>query len=101
IEYDPKAKKKFLNKNTLIFLKDVYEELSRLDEFSSEEIEKIFMKIVERHNTKLGKVAQPVRVAVTGGTVSPGIFDVLEIVGKDRTLERLKRAMDIAAHSDV
>ena len=40
----------------------------------------------------LGKIAQPVRVAVTGGTASPGIFEVLEVVGRERSLSRLRHA---------
>lgn len=42
---------------------------------------------------KLGKVAQPLRIAVTGGTVSPAIFDTLAILGKDRTLRRIDRCL--------
>ena len=42
---------------------------------------------------KLGKMAQPVRVAITGGTVSPGIFETLEAMGKEKTVSRLKKAL--------
>jgi glutamyl-tRNA synthetase len=42
---------------------------------------------------KLSQVAQPVRAAVTGKTVSPGIFEVLEILGRDKALNRLERAI--------
>ena len=47
---------------------------------------------------KLGALAQPVRVAVTGGTVSPGIYEVLDVLGRERTLARL-RAGATALHS--
>ena len=43
---------------------------------------------------KLGKIAQPLRAAVTGRTVSPGIFEVLEILGKDEVLGRLEDAIE-------
>ena len=43
---------------------------------------------------KLGTLAQPVRVAVTGGTVSPGIYEVLEVLGRDRALARLRAASE-------
>ncbi len=49
---------------------------------------------MKKHDIKLGKVAQPVRVALTGGTESPGIFEVMEALGKERTLKRLKRAIE-------
>ena len=43
---------------------------------------------------KLGKVAQPTRVALTGGTVSPGIFEVIEIMGKETATTRLQHALN-------
>ena len=43
---------------------------------------------------KLGKIAQPVRVALTGRTASPGIFEIVAIIGKDRVLGRLQKAID-------
>ncbi len=98
VEIDPQAGEKFLNKETLDYLVDVREGLSTLDEFTHEALERLFQEIVARHNTKLAKVAQPVRVAVTGGTVSPGIFDVLEIIGKERALKRLEKAIKIAGY---
>ena len=42
---------------------------------------------------KLGKLAQPVRVALTGTTVSPGIYDVILLLGKEETLKRLKNVV--------
>ena len=42
---------------------------------------------------KLGKLAQPVRVALTGGTVSPGIFEVIEVMGKDKVIRRIEAAV--------
>ena len=48
---------------------------------------------MEERELKLGKIAQPVRVALTGGTVSPGIFETIEALGREKTLERLKRAL--------
>jgi glutamyl-tRNA synthetase len=65
-----------------------------MDNFSEEEIEKLFKAIVERHEVKLGKLAQPVRVALTGGTQSPGIFEVIDVIGKDNTLKRLNKAVE-------
>ncbi len=93
IEYDLKAKEKFLNEKNLSNLIGVEEDLKNLDNFIASEIEKVFKSIVERKNTKLGNIAQPVRVAMTGKTESPGIFDVLEIVGKKKTLKRLEKAI--------
>jgi glutamyl-tRNA synthetase len=93
VEYDEKARAKFLNEKYLPYLKDVKEELEKVDTFAAPEIEKIFTTLVEKHTTKLGNIAQPVRVAITGKTESPGIFEVLEIVGKEKVLKRLERAI--------
>ncbi len=52
---------------------------------------------MSERNLALGKIAQPVRVAVTGGTASPGIFEVLEVLGRERSIARLRRAAAGAA----
>jgi glutamyl-tRNA synthetase len=93
IEYDEKAKLKFLNEKYLPYLKDVKEKLERLGIFVAPEIEKVFKSLVEKHNTKLGSIAQPVRVSITGKAESPGIFEVLEILGKEKVLKRLERVI--------
>ncbi|MBI3754501.1 MAG: glutamate--tRNA ligase, partial [Deltaproteobacteria bacterium] len=69
--------------------------ISRLDsiaEFNQTNIEAVFNGILNEKGLKLGKLAQPVRVVLTGGTVSPGIFEVIENLGKDKTIKRLKKA---------
>jgi glutamyl-tRNA synthetase len=95
IEYEEKAKTKFLNEKNLPYLLDVKDAVKGIDNFVAPEIEKVFVSLVEKHKTKLGNIAQPVRVAITGKTESPGIFEVLEIVGKEKTLKRLEKAIKI------
>ncbi len=95
IEYEEKAKTKFLNEKNLPYLLDVKDAVKGIDNFVAPEIEKFFVSLVEKHKTKLGNIAQPVRVAITGKTESPGIFEVLEIVGKGKTLKRLEKAIKI------
>jgi len=96
IEFDPKAKGKFLNDTTKPYLEDLHAGLASREKFSHDELEAAFNIVMEKHDVKLGKVAQPVRVALTGGTESPGIFEVLEVMGKERSLKRLKRAIEAA-----
>jgi glutamyl-tRNA synthetase len=48
---------------------------------------------MDQTGLKLGKIAQPVRVALTGRTASPGIFEVAAIIGKDKVISRLKKAI--------
>ena len=53
-----------------------------------------FERVLERFTMKLGQLAQPVRVALTGGTVSPGIYEVIAVLGKARTVARLRAALE-------
>ena len=53
-------------------------------------LEETFRRVADQHDVKLGKLAQPVRVAVTGSKKSPGIFEVLEVVGREWSLSRLR-----------
>jgi glutamyl-tRNA synthetase len=92
--YDEKAKAKFLNQKSLPYLVDVLAAFKKLDSFIAQDMEKVFSALVERHNIKLGNLAQPVRVAVTGKAESPGIFEVLEILGKEKVLKRLEKAIE-------
>jgi glutamyl-tRNA synthetase len=94
IEYQEEAREKFLNREILDLLIEFKNELVSLSDFSEQAIENLFRTIAERHNIKLGKLAQPVRVALTGGTQSPGIFDVINIVGKEKTIRRLDKAIE-------
>jgi glutamyl-tRNA synthetase len=55
--------------------------------------------LTARHGLKLGKLAQPVRVALTGGTASPGLFEVMEILGREKTLARLAAARAYILHT--
>jgi len=91
--YEEKARAKFLNEKTLPLLTELMAGLNDLTDYSHEAIEKIFSGIVEKHGVKLGALAQPVRVGLTGGTVSPGIFEVIEIIGKEATMRRLEKAV--------
>jgi glutamyl-tRNA synthetase len=93
VEFDEKAKKKFLNENSRDLLEELKEGLAEMDDFSERKIEELFREIAEKHEIKLGKLAQPVRVALTGGTQSPGIFEVLDVVGKEKAIRRIEKAI--------
>jgi glutamyl-tRNA synthetase len=96
VEYDEKAKAKFLNEKSMDLLIELKESLSSLSDFSVERLEETFKGIVEKNGIKLGALAQPARVAITGRTESPGIFEVIEIVGKEKTIKRLEQAIETA-----
>jgi glutamyl-tRNA synthetase len=90
---DEKAAKKFLTGEIAAPLKSLLEKLSALDDFSEAGIEPAFSAVLQEHGLALGKLAQPVRVALTGSTVSPGIHEVIDVLGKERTLKRLRTAL--------
>ena len=96
LEYNAKAKKKHLKGEAAHHLGELKKGLSALDDWSVEAIEKVFTDYLESNDVKLGKVAQPVRVALTGGTVSPGIYETVFEVGKASTLARMDRAIAVA-----
>lgn len=93
IKYEEAAQKKFLTPEVLPILEALVSRLSSLNNFQASEMQNIFKVIMEERGAKMVQVAQPVRVALTGGTVSPGIFEVMEILGKDKVIERLKKAI--------
>ena len=67
-------------------------ELERVEPFSAEQIEQALRSLAERLELSPRKAFQPIRVAVTGSKVSPGLFESLELLGKDRSLERIRSA---------
>jgi glutamyl/glutaminyl-tRNA synthetase len=90
IEYDQKAISKVLLKdNGLAMLKIVREKLAEMQEFTEQGIEDMLRSLAEEHKVGLGKVAQPLRVAITGSTISPPIFDSVQLLGKQNTLARI------------
>jgi len=94
---DPKAAAKFLKPDSRPMLAELADRLSDVQPWEAASIQKAFERVMSDRNLALGKIAQPVRVAVTGGSASPGIFEVLEVLGRERSLVRLRRAATGAA----
>ena len=78
----------------LAMLKTVGEKLCGLEEITSETAESLLRGLAEEKQVGLGKVAQPLRVAICGNTVSPAIFDSVEMLGKERTLSRIETTLE-------
>lgn len=94
VEYQPEAVDKFLKSEDLMgLLQEVYEGLSGLEEFKKETLEHCLRGLVERKRIGFGKLAQPLRVAITGRTVSAGLFETMELLGKEKTLKRLAHCL--------
>ena len=94
LSYDDKAVKKVLLKgNGLDMLAEVRERLAAMDEFTEETLEGMLRGLAEEKQVGLGKVAQPLRVSMCGTTVCAGIFDSVNLLGKETTLKRIDIAV--------
>ena len=70
--------------------------------FDEKSLEPVFQKVMDETGLGFGKLAQPVRLMLTGKTVSPGIFEMIEVLGKEEAIARLRRGivrMEAAARS--
>jgi glutamyl-tRNA synthetase len=94
ITYDEKAAKKFLKPASIDPLKRVAGHISLIEVFTEEIVEHAFKAVMDETGQKLGAIAQPVRVALTGKTVSPGIFEMIDVLGRERVVSRLNRAVE-------
>lgn len=87
---DPEAKAKYLDKpGAKELVQKLRVKLEKIDNFSKENIEKAFKGLAEELKVKLGEIIHPARALLTGRAESPGIYDVVEVLGKDRTIKRL------------
>jgi glutamyl-tRNA synthetase len=93
ITYEEKAAQKFLKVAALEPLRLLAAKLTATTDFSEKSLESVFVAVMDETGLKLGKIAQPVRVALTGRTASPGIFEIISILGKDSVLQRLDKAV--------
>lgn len=92
---DQDAAKKFLTVAVRPAFARLVAVLDQTSLFEHDALEQGFKSVLAETGLSMGKLAQPVRVALTGTTVSPGIFDVMVLLGRDRTLARLKKAIDL------
>jgi glutamyl-tRNA synthetase len=99
IIFEEKAAKKFLKPTALEPLRLLSEKLEALADYTQENLEEVFKAVMDQTGLKLGKIAQPVRVALTGKTASPGIFEIIAILGRDRVIPRLRKAIEFIEKS--
>ena len=94
IELEPKAARKHLKPRIAQPLQELRDALAALPKWSEEPLKELFHVAMERHAVKLAELAQPVRVAIVGGAASPGIFETLELLGRERSLKRIDAAIE-------
>jgi len=93
ITFEEKAARKFLKPAALEPLSLLTKKLADLPSYTQENLEDVFKDVMVQTGLKLGKIAQPVRVALTGKTASPGIFEIIAILGPQRVIPRLEKAI--------
>ena len=94
IAYDEKAAGKFLNPETTPMIEQVITFLSNESFLGKENAHRLIQQLAETRGEPLVKIAQPVRVALTGRTASPPIDEVMEVLGKGEVIKRLKKAIE-------
>ena len=92
---DSKAAKKYLRPVILEPLQAARDKLAGLPEWTKEGIAGSIEEVAKSFDINMGKLGQPIRVAVTGGAVSPPIDVTVWLIGKERTLKRLDHALDL------
>jgi glutamyl-tRNA synthetase len=95
ISYDEKAVRKYVTAEVLDLLAEASTELRQLADWSAPAIHELINGLATAKGVSLGKLAQPIRLAVCGGTVSPPIDATLEILGREESLSRLRKAREL------
>ena len=95
--YEEKGAKKFLTPESVPILQQVVRRLESLPEFSEAALNQLFQDLAAETGLKMVNLAQPVRLALTGRTASPGLYEIINILGKPETLQRIKTAISFAA----
>jgi glutamyl-tRNA synthetase len=93
VEIEEKLREKFLTEEKTALLGEILKRLEGLKNFGDAAIKAEVEAFVQSKGLKLGDVAQPLRVTLTGSTVSPGIFELMAALGRDKTLHRIKKVV--------
>jgi glutamyl-tRNA synthetase len=93
VDIEPAAAEKFLTQGVAPSLEKLTGRIEASSEFAVPVLDQIFKQVLEEDGLKMGQLAQPVRVALTGRTASPGLFEVMELLGRERTLARLRKGI--------
>jgi glutamyl-tRNA synthetase len=101
IVYEEAAAQKFLKGESLPIFEEVIESLLKEAILKKESNHHLIQRLSESRQEPLVKIAQPLRVALTGRAVSPPIDEVMEVLGKEKVIQRLRRAMEYIVKSEI
>jgi len=89
IDYQPQLAEKFFTAETLETFSRLLKKIQQQDQWDDAVIEKLITQVIEERKIRLKDIAQPLRVALTNSKVSPGIYEIMTILGKERVEKRL------------
>lgn len=95
VSYDEKGMKKHWKSDTSGQLKDLLSALKELPVWKVEALETCVNQTAEKHGTSRAHIIHPLRLALTGGTASPGIFEIMEILGREICLRRMQTVLEV------
>ncbi len=92
-EYDPQAVKKYIRPDSAKLLRQIHREFAAIDNWNEENINQAMRSVLVRADIKLASLAQPIRIALSGSAATPPIDVTVKLVGRQRTLERIEKAV--------
>ena len=96
-EYEPAAAKKYLSADSATLLKALHDALVAVEAWREPDLNAAMARVLEAQSVKLGAIAQPLRVAISGGAATPPIDTTLRLVGRQRSLARIRNALNFIA----
>ncbi len=92
--YEEKAAKKNFNPEVISILKQISEKLADLEPFTHDTLENLYKNLAEQNSTQSGKLIHPTRLAISGVSFGPGLFELMTALGKDCAIRRINKAID-------
>ena len=96
VEYEEKASEKLKDAAVSQLLSEIAERLEALETFDYASLENLYKNMCEEKGIKLGQIGPPTRIALSGSMASPGIYEMLEVLGRDESITRIRRAAGFA-----
>jgi glutamyl-tRNA synthetase len=94
IAYEEKASEKFLRNETVPIFEEIIQSLAKMENLDKEGCHRLIQELSDHRGDPLVKIAQPLRVALTGKTVSPPMDEVMEALGREEVIRRIQRAIE-------
>ncbi|AKD02861.1 glutamate--tRNA ligase [Pontibacter korlensis] len=92
-EYNEKVASKKWNSQSVAVFEDFKNELPSLQDFNADTVKELLVGILERHGMKIGQVMQALRLAVTGAEAGPDLMQIIEVIGREETIQRIETAI--------